>query len=228
MVGQHYFLEFADEPVGADQVAEPRPGHGPGLGIRAQHHQRHFVAEHRDCALLAELPVCLIDAQQPAAAGHQSENVVHVSGIVDDSGGVVGRTEERHIGAMRIDDALHLAEVESEVRAPLAGHHRSAGDPAQMRMQRIGRFEHGRGPVRAAVGQQQGLQHLIGSVGCEHPGRAHAVEFTDTLPQLCRRAVGVAVPVDRAAGLGQRLTKLGRRRFGALVGVEADLDVELR
>ena len=56
-----------------------------------------------------------------------------------------------------------------------------------------------RTPARAAVGEQQRLQHLVAAVGAEDAFDRLAEERTERAAQLGRGAIGIAVPVDRRA-----------------------------
>ena len=94
-------------------------------------------------------------------------------------------------------------------------------------MQGVGGLEHGRPPAGAAIGQQQRLQHLVGAVGGEHPGGGDVVEIGDRAPEPARGAVGVAMPLHVGHGGGHRRPKRRWGRFGALVGVQPHVDIEL-
>ena len=54
-----------------------------------------------------------------------------------------------------------------EVGLPLARDDVGARDARDVGVQRVRRFEQRRTPARAAVGEQQRLQHLVGAVGAE-------------------------------------------------------------
>ena len=83
-------------------------------------------------------------------------------------------------------------------------------------VQRVGRLPDRGGAARAPVGEQHGLEHLVGAVGDEDLLGSDIVELADGGPQLGGGAVGVAVPVDRPATAAGQLAgpALGWRRLG--------------
>ena len=82
------------------------------------------------------------------------------------------------------DDSLHFDEIEREVIVAFAFDHCSAGDAAEMTVQRIGRLEDGGAATRTGEGQQQGLQDLVGTVGGEDLRSGKAVVCADARAKL--------------------------------------------
>jgi hypothetical protein len=120
-----------------------------------------------------------------------------------------------------------LVEVEREVLAALARDDSGVRDLGDVGVQGVGRLEGGHRTARAPVGEAQGLEDLVGAVGHEHLRRRDAVVGGDGLAQRGGVAVGVAVPVE-AGELGlEGLPEARRGRLGGLVGVQADVDVDL-
>src|SRR5690606_29076838 len=79
-------------------------------------------------------------------------------------------------------------------------------------------------PVR----QEDALEDLVRAVGGEHPLGGLPVSGGDGGPQLGGAPVWVAVPADPGHRLGELVDELLRRGYRRLVGVEADLHVDLR
>jgi hypothetical protein len=141
--------------------------------------------------------------------------------------GLLGEHRNVTDGRRLAQHTAHLVEVEGEVGGPLALDHRGPGDAGDVGVQGVGGLERGDVPARAAVGEQQRLQHLVGAVGGEDLLGPHAVEGGDPGPQLAVGPVGVAVPLGRdtsAASASRQAAAAGRR----LVGVEAHGHVDLR
>ncbi len=116
--------------------------------------------------------------------------------------------------------------VEREVVGPLALDHLRAGDPSDVAMELVGRLErHGRA-LRPAVGEQEGLQHLVRPVGGEDLVGTDAVPLGDRRPQLERGPVRVAVPLDGGERGRQLLAPALGRRVRRLVDVEPHGDVD--
>ena len=103
-----------------------------------------------------------------------------------------------------------------------------------MGVQRVGGLVGEHGPSRAAVGQADRLEDLVGAVRDEHVGRPDApwhlgaLDLGDPGAQGRRAAVGVAVPRDAAHRDRERLGERLGRRIGRLVGVQPDPHVDLR
>ena len=83
-------------------------------------------------------------------------------------------------------------------------------------MQLVGRLEGGHLSTRSAVGEQQRLQHLVGTVGDEDLLAADAVGRADGVAQLSGRSVGIAVPLDPGHLGGERVAPGGGRRRRAI------------
>ena len=103
---------------------------------------------------------------------------------------MAGRCAGQHV-------ADHV-EVQGKVGPALALDHRGPGQVGDVGVQGVGGLEHRHRPARAAVGQAQRLQHLVGAVGAEDLLGADAVQVGQGGPQLGRVAVGIAVPLDPA------------------------------
>ena len=76
-----------------------------------------------------------------------------------------------------------------------------------MGVQRVRRLEQHRGPARAAVREQEALDHLVRAVGAEHLGRLDRVVGAKCLSQGGRLTIGVTVPSDGPQLVGKRLDK---------------------
>ena len=109
----------------------------------------------------------------------------------------------------------------------LTGGHLGAGDHGDMPVQRVGGLEEGRRPTRAAVGEQEALQDLVGPVGAEQLIGSDPVRPGHRGPQLGRLAIGVPVELDATQFVPERLEPRVGRREGRLVGVEPHLHVDL-
>ncbi len=66
-----------------------------------------------------------------------------------------------------VDDTFDLGGVEGEVGGPLPLDDRRAGHPGDLGVHLIGRLESGDRTARPGIGQQHGLEHLVGTVGGE-------------------------------------------------------------
>ena len=159
-----------------------------------------------------------------SSVGHRPNGLLGL----DHAGGVVGRAQERDRRLVLGEDAADRVHVEGEVVGPLPRDAGRARDLRDVGVQGVGGLERGRHATRPAVGEAQGLEDLVGAVGHEHLRRRHPVLRADRLPQRLRGPVGVAVPLDPVELLAQRLPEPGRWRLGRLVGVEPDLDIDLR
>ena len=188
--------------------------------------QRPVVVDQVERGRRRELAVGLVHDQQGpgggAAIGHRGDQV----GVGDEPGRVVGRTEEHHARALG-QDAVDLVAFEGEVVAPLPRDDPGAGDPGQVAVHGIGRLEGRRGPSRSAVGQEHGLEDLVGAVGAEDPVEGRGVVVSQRRPQGDGLAVGVAVPGHVGQRRGQLVDPGGRRADRRFVGVQPHRDVEL-
>ena len=119
------------------------------------------------------------------------------------------------------------SDVEAEVRSAFALDHCRAGEPGDVPVQLVGRLERGHPSSGAGVGQQQGLQHLVGAVGCEHLVGTHMVRVGDRGAQRRSTAVGVAMPFDPRQLGSERVAPRRGWRCGRLVGVEPHPHVDL-
>ena len=113
-----------------------------------------------------ELAVGLVDDHEPRRA--RSMHLAHGGLRLHHARGVVGRAQERDDRACLGQHPAHLVEVEREVRRPLALDDGGPGDAGDVAVQLVGRLERGDGAARAAVGEEQALQHLVRAVGREH------------------------------------------------------------
>src|SRR5205085_5133929 len=120
-----------------------------------------------------------------------------------------------------------LGLVEAEVGGAAEGLDRRGRDVGDVGVQLVGGVEQRGWAPGAAVGQQQALDDLVGPVGAEHVLGSYAVLLADGLAHAPRLAVGVAVPADLPDRIGQRVDEAGWRWVGALVGVEADVHLDL-
>ena len=111
------------------------------------------------------------------------------------------------------EQLLGRVDVDREVGGPLPHDDLGARDPRDVRVQRVRRLEHRRAPARPAVGEQQRLQHLVGSVRREQPRGRLAEERAEARPQRVRGAVGIAVELDVA-----RLPRATARRTRPVAG----------
>ena len=100
------------------------------------------------------------------------------------------------MGASRLHQATDLGLVEGEVGRPFALHDGRSGDAGDLGVHLIGRLERRHDTARARVGEQNGLQNLVGAIGGEDVGDVHTVEVGDRLTERGRRTIGVAMPVD--------------------------------
>jgi hypothetical protein len=224
VVRQHHLVELGDEVARADQVAEARGGHRPGLGEGAGDDEGRGVVDQLEGGPRSELAVGLVHHQQPRC---QVEHGSDGGFVLEHAGGVVGRRQEGDGRRGVSEHATDLVEVEAEVLAPLPDRHRGAGDARDVAVERVGGLEDGGGAARAAVGEAQRLEHLVGAVGREDLLGRHVVVPGDRLAEAAVRAVGVAVPLHgRDLGL-ERVDEALRRRDRCLVGVQPDGHVDL-
>ena len=96
-------------------------------------------------------------------------------------------------------------------------------------VQRVGRLEHQRAPTRAAVGEQQRLEHLVRAVRAEHPlGAAGRARAASARAESVGRAVRVAVERDLArARRATPSTNSGGGGYGLSFVLSRTVDVEL-
>ena len=97
-----------------------------------------------------------------------------------------------------------------------------------MGVQRVSRLEQHRGPAWPPVREQEALDHLVRAVGAEHLGGVDRVVGGERRSQGGRFTIGVAVQRDGPQLVGQCFDKGVRRRLGGLVGVQPDIDLDLR
>ena len=216
-----------------DGVAEAQARHRPGLGEGAHDDQAWLGLEpiraptrartarrprrRRGCqatrastartlSVVSTPPVGLLGEQRKVTAGTAGP----CSGRGPEGPGAPRRERPRSASSRRPDDQ------------------RRAGEAGDMGVQGVRRLEdHGRaaGP---AVGEEEALDHFVGAVGAEDLGRVDAVVGAERRPKRGRLPIGVAVEGDGAQLFGQRLDEGGRWRLGRLVGVQPDLDLDLR
>ena len=198
MVRQHDGLAGQHHLGVGDGVPEPGAGHGPRLGERPGHDQaRVRCPAQGERAPARELTVRLIDDDE---ARGRLENSDHGPLRLGPAGRVVGRAQEGDLGLRAGQEGPRRLGVDAEVLRPPALDHGGPGQPADVRVQGIGRLEH-RGPAAGPpVRQQEALQHLVGAVGAEHLLGRHPVQRGDGGAQLGGRPVGIAVE----GHLGQR------------------------
>ena len=160
-------LERVDDEVGVELAID---------------HVEHVLVELRRHALL--VVVRGLEAGDVLdEVGAEQEVVVpaeHRRDVAQEHGTGVGQevadrpAEERHEPATAPRDAL---EIEGEVAVPVPLHHAGAGDAGDVAVQGVGGLERGRLAARSPIGEQQGLQHLVGAVGAEHLAGLDAVEL---------------------------------------------------
>ena len=77
VVRQHDLLELLHAPGRPDQVPEPQRRGGPGLGVGAADHHRAVLGDQRQRRPRGELPVRLVDHQQPVDGLDRVEHRAH-------------------------------------------------------------------------------------------------------------------------------------------------------
>ena len=165
VVRQHDLLELVDHPCRCDREAEAQRGHRPHLRVGAHDHERAVVAHELERAPRRELAVGLVDDDEVVAVGREQR--LDGGGGLDGAGGVVGAAHEHDRRRVLLDERTGDGGIDREVGASLPHHHLGAGDPGDVRVQRVRGLEHRGAPPGAAVGEQQRLQHLVGTVGAE-------------------------------------------------------------
>ena len=100
------------------------------------------------------------------------------------------------MGLALCDEAGGVVGVDHEVVVARALDDLGGGDAGDVRVQRVRGLEEQGAPARAAEGEQERLQDLVGAVGAEDLVGRHLVQIRDGLAQLGGRAVGIAVERD--------------------------------
>jgi hypothetical protein len=228
VVREHDLVQLRDDPRRADEVAEAGRRHRPRLGERPGHHQRPLLVDQLERRPGGELPVGLVDDEQPADVADGGEHRLDGAPRLDPARRVVGRAQERDRRTLPSDGRRRDVGVEGEVVAAVGLDDVGAAHPGDVGVQRIRRLEGERTPTGTAVGEAQRLEHLVGPVRREHLSGLDALELGDAGPQDVGAPVRVPVPGQASQLVGQPGRHLGRRRIRGLVGVEAHLDVDLR
>ena len=183
-----------------------------------------MVGDELQRALAAELDVGLVhDHERVGRCGETGHHVERLRG----AGRVVRRADEDHVGRAgeRLVDR-GLGEHERVVEP--AARHLGVGEPAQTRVQQVGRLEDRRGAAGAAVGEEQLGEHLVRAVRGPRALDRVAEVRGEVLAQPGHLAVGVAVQRQVADRARELLAEPLRERVRALVRVEARGDLELR
>ena len=226
VIRKHHLVELRNDRRWADQVAETACRHRPRLRERSYHDERHRLVDHGQCRPVGELTVRLVDDEQTRL---RIEDCTHVARRLDETRGVVGRTQERDCGPVLADQFDRAIDVELEVSTALAFHDCGTGEAGDVSMQLIRRLEGDDRAAGAAVGEQQCLQHFVRTVCGEHLVGPHVVRFCDGAAQR-RSRCGRDSDAIRLARARQRMRR-ARPPVAAvrrLVGVEANADVDLR
>ena len=177
---------------------------------------------------VGELGVRLVDHDQ--AGRHVEHGVEHVAGDSTRPVGLFGEHRNVTAGWASRRPRRDLAEVEREVVAARSPSTTVApGDPGDVGVQLVRRLERDTVRPGAGVGEQQRLQHLVRSVGGEDLLGVDAVPARRSPPAARgRRGRGSGATSTPASSAANASRHASRRRERRLVGVQPDVDVDLR
>ena len=230
--GSTTFSSSATTHGGATQKPSRNGGQRPHLRVGAHHDEREVVVDELERAPARELAVGLVDDEQAApcsATTASSRSTVSRGSTVPV--GLFGLQTNTTAGLRRARSARRPRSgsiAKSAARSPV-----TTSVPVIARdvaVQRVRRLEHERAPARAAVGEQQRLQHLVAAVRAEEPRRPAARgDAPSAARSSVRGAIGVAVQRrPRASAASHASTNSGGGGYGLSFVLSRTVDVDLR